>query len=209
MDAVNWSDVYLTCFIVGFALSAFSFLLGGVHGHGVGGHHVHPIGSRGIRVGGAGHVDARGTAVSPFNLVTLAAFLAWFGGMGYLLTRYASLWLVFGLIIATFSGIAGAGVVFLFLTRVLIAPDENLDAADFQMTGVLGRLSSPIREGGVGELIYSQAGTRRACGARSEDGRPIEAGTEVVVTRYEHGIAFVRRWTEIAGDELSAYPSAR
>ena len=38
------------------------------------------------------------------------------------------------------------------------------------MIGVLGRLSSPIRPGGTGEMIYSQEGTRRVAGARSEDG---------------------------------------
>ena len=69
------------------------------------------------------------------------------------------------------------------------------------MVGVLGRLSMPIREGGTGELIYSQAGTRRVCGARSEDGAAISKGTEVVVTRYEQGIAYVRRWSELSGEE--------
>ena len=67
--------------------------------------------------------------------------------------------------------------------------------------GVLGRLSMPIREGGTGELIYSQAGTRRVCGARVEDGTAVLKGTEVVVTRYERGIAYVRPWSEMAGED--------
>jgi hypothetical protein len=66
---------------------------------------------------------------------------------------------------------------------------------------VLGRLSWPIREGGTGELIYSQAGTRRVCGARAEDNSVILKGTEVVVTRYERGIAYVRPWSEMAGED--------
>jgi hypothetical protein len=69
------------------------------------------------------------------------------------------------------------------------------------MTGVLGRLSVPIREGGTGELLYSQMGTRRVCGARSEDGSAIAKGSEVVVTRYEKGIAYVRLWSEMSGEE--------
>jgi hypothetical protein len=64
------------------------------------------------------------------------------------------------------------------------------------MVGVLGKLSSPIRAGGTGELIYSQEGTRRVAGARSEDGAAIPKGIEVVVTRYEKGIAYVRTWEE-------------
>jgi hypothetical protein len=65
---------------------------------------------------------------------------------------------------------------------------------------VLGKLAVPIREGGTGELIYSQMGTRRVCGARSETGTAILKGTEVVVTRYEKGIAYVRLWSELSGD---------
>ena len=95
----------------------------------------------------------------------------------------------------------GAAIIYLFLTRVLTSPDEELDPADFEMVGVLGRLYMPVREGGTGELIYSQAGTRRVCGARSEQGSAILKGTEVVVTRYEKGIAYVRPWSEMAGEE--------
>ncbi len=79
--------------------------------------------------------------------------------------------------------------------------EEFMDPADYEMVGVLGRLSLPIREGGTGELIYSQAGTRRTCGARSEKPRlQLREGTEVVVTRYEKGLAYVRPWEEMAGE---------
>jgi len=78
--------------------------------------------------------------------------------------------------------------------------EEFMDPADYEMVGVLGRLSLPIREGGTGELIYSQAGTRRTCGARSENEAAIARGTEVVVTRYEKGLAYVRPWEEMAGE---------
>jgi hypothetical protein len=57
-----------------------------------------------------------------------------------------------------------------------------------------------IREGGTGEIVYSQAGTRRSAGARSEEGAAIARGSEVVVTKYERGIAYVRPWEELAGD---------
>ena len=62
-------------------------------------------------------------------------------------------------------------------------------------------LSVSIREGGTGEIVYSQVGTRRVCGARSEDGSAIAKGTEVVVTRYEKGIAYVRLWSEMSGED--------
>jgi hypothetical protein len=68
------------------------------------------------------------------------------------------------------------------------------------MVGVLGRMSIPIRPGGTGELIYSQEGTRHVTGARSEDGIGIGKGAEVMVTRYEKGIAYVRPWEDPAGE---------
>jgi len=86
---------------------------------------------------------------------------------------------------------------------VLMAHETALDAADYDMVGVLGKLSIAIRKDGTGELIYSQQGTRRVAGARSEAGVAIAKGTEVVVTRYEKGIAYVRPWEEMAGDESS------
>jgi hypothetical protein len=50
-------------------------------------------------------------------------------------------------------------------------------------------------------MVYTQMGTRRVCGARSDDGTAIAKGTEVVVTRYEKGIAYVRLWSEMSGGE--------
>jgi len=67
---------------------------------------------------------------------------------------------------------------------------------DFQMVGAVGKINIAIRPGGTGEILYVQGGTRRSAGARSEDGKPLEKGAEVVVTRFEHGIAYVRLWEE-------------
>ena len=74
------------------------------------------------------------------------------------------------------SGLGGAAVVFWFLFKVLLKHDRDLDPADYEMVGVLGRLSSTVRENGTGEMIFSQNGVRRAASARSEDGRPIAQG---------------------------------
>lgn len=168
--------------------------------------HAGPHGHLGV-AHGTGQAERAATAhtleISPFNPTTFAAFLAWFGGTGYLLMRYSSIWSLMGLAFAMVSGIVGAAMVFLFLTKVLISRDENMDPSDYEMVGVLGKICSPIRQGGTGEIIYSQAGTRRTCGARSEDGQALPRGTEVVVTRYDKGIAYVRLWEEIAGEETA------
>jgi hypothetical protein len=46
--------------------------------------------------------------------------------------------------------------------------------------------------------VYLQAGVRRSTGARSQDGKALEKGAEVVIEKYENGIAFVRRWEEFS-----------
>ena len=226
----DWSDFYLICFAVGFCFSFFSFIFGSsrlgrlhlphFHGHGAphlpaghapmghapaaGGHAPTAAhGPAGAHAPGA-HSAPRSSGVSPFNPPSLAAFLAWFGGTGYLLTRFSSLWVGLGLALSVLSGLVGGGIIFLFLSRVLISEDENMDPADYEMVGVLGRLSVSIREGGTGEVIYSQVGTRRVCGARSEDGSAIAKGTEVVVERYDKGIAYVRPWSEMSGEDETA-----
>jgi len=46
-------------------------------------------------------------------------------------------------------------------------------------------------------MIFVQQGRRSALPIRSEGGNPIPRGREVVVTRYEQGIAYVREWEEL------------
>ena len=92
---------------------------------------------------------------------------------------------------------------FWFFAKLMTSPGESLDAADYEMQGVLGRVSMTIRKGGTGEIIFVQQGSRRCCGARNENGTSIAKGEEVVVTSYERGIAYVRRWEELAGENTS------
>jgi hypothetical protein len=209
--SMTWADFYLICFAVGFCFSFFSFVLGSPRGHFHFPHAHGHVGGADFHTGdaSAGHgtdADAKGGRgggghVSPLNPPTVAAFLAWFGGTGYLLTRYSTVQVGLGLLASVASGLVGGGIIFVFLTKVLMSDEENMDAADYEMVGVLGRVSSSIREGGTGEIVYSQMGTRRVCGARGEDNSAISKGTEVVVTRYEKGLAYVRLWSDMSGGE--------
>jgi hypothetical protein len=234
---MTWATFYLICFVVGFALSFFALLGGAGHHGGTGKFHLPHWGHTGVHHGGIGpgtvghvahaphighgaHVAHGGTAaghgsgmkgsahVSPFDFSTITAFLAWFGGTGYLLTRYSGLWTVLALGVAILGGLAGAAIVFWFLVKVLLAHETILDPSDFDMIGVLARVNSRIRPGGTGEIVFSQAGVRRPSGARSEDGLAIPKGQEVVVTRYEKGIAYVRRWDDVTKDEISGTTEA-
>ena len=171
---MTWTEFFLICFAVGLMFSVVSLLAGNLHLHWP--HfHVHV----GVRVGRGG--------AGPVNIGTIAAFLAWFGGTGYLLSRYSSMWIVLALGAAVLFGLIGASIVFLFLAGVLTRHDEVLDPADYDMVGVLGTVSSGIRESGTGEVTFSQAGSRRATAARSDSGRSTDSrrAPKVVVTRYD------------------------
>jgi membrane protein implicated in regulation of membrane protease activity len=185
---MSWESFYLAAFLIGFLLSALSVFGGAMHLPHFHGHaHGHGGGGKG--------------GVSPLNFGTFAAFLCWFGGIGYLLERYATIWASLALLIAVMSGLGGAAIIFWFLWK-LNKHEQPLDPADYDMIGVLGKVASPIRKGGTGELIYSRAGSRRCAAARSEDGMEIPRDTEVVVTRFEKGIVYVRRWDDLNGEKI-------
>jgi hypothetical protein len=196
---MTWAIFYFVCFLVGVTLSVLSFLGGTWHLPHV---HLH-VPHMDVAHGGhlptpQGHV-ATGSEMPFFNFATLTAFLAWFGGTGYLLTRYSTLVVTLVLVVSIALGLVGASIVFVFIAKVLLKHSRELDPADYERVGVLGRVSSPIRAGGTGEIIFSQEGTRHTCGARSENGEALTRETEVIITRYEKGIAYVRRWDEMAG----------
>jgi hypothetical protein len=197
---MTWSDFYLLCFLVGFSLSVLAFLAGAVHIHLPAkwpfpfhlGHHW-----------GGGHAGTHGSLkagahISWFNASTTMAFLAWFGGTGYLLTRHSHLWALVSLAIAMVAGLFAGWVVFRFMVKLMQTEDAPMSSEDRRVEGALGTISMAIRENGTGEIIFSLGETRRCAGARSGDGRPIEKGAEVVIERYEKGIAYVKKWEEFS-----------
>ena len=189
------SSLFLGCFSFGLLFTVASFLLGAfgsgdhLHLHGA---HV-DAGSAEHGNGGAGHWH-----VSPFNLSTISAFLAWFGGAGYLLTRYSSFTALAVTLIATVVGVAGGLIVFLALARYLLPRLTVLEPGDFELQGVVARVTSTIQPGGTGEIVYSLGGTRHSDGARSTTSEALERGAEVVILRMEKGIAYVERWAKFA-----------
>lgn len=193
---MNWELFYLICFVVGFAFTTLSFVTGTLNLH------LHLPGHAHFHLGGHAHGGgAKGGhgALMFFNPMVIAVFLTWFGGTGYLLVHLRHIWVFAGLLISSAAGFVGAGIVLVFVARVLMAHDYTMDQADYEMTGVLGRVSGTIRQGGTGEIIFEQDGARKACAARSESKEEVARGEEVVVTRYEGGVAYVRRWNELAG----------
>ncbi|WP_158750494.1 hypothetical protein [Acidobacterium sp. S8] len=189
---MTWEGFYLFCFALGLCLSAIAFVGGFSHFH-IG--HIH------LHAGHTGHAHGGNTnTMSPINGFTLVIFLCWFGGAGYLLERYGGFLVPVVLLLSTIAGIAGASALFWFMARVLAPHEHALTAEETATIGMIGRVSGVIRGHGTGEILFSQNGSRRFAAARSENGLPIGRDVEVVVMRYEQGIAWVRRWDEVVGD---------
>jgi membrane protein implicated in regulation of membrane protease activity len=192
---MSWSDFYLLCFLIGFSLSVISFLAGAVHlhlpfkmhfpGHGHGIHHPH-----------AGAAGKGGSHLSWFNASTVMAFLAWFGGTGYILTKKSHLVAFMSLSIAILSGLLAGWLVFRFMSRLLKDGTGEMNDWDYRHEGSVGTVSITLNSHCTGEVIFEQNGVRRSTGARSDDDTLIEKGTEVVISRYEKGIAYVKKWDE-------------
>ncbi len=213
------SAVFLGCFVFGFVAVLGSLLLGGAHGIHLGAHHLGmdvghghlgALHGHGAAAGGHGghmapsggdaaHDNAEG--MFPLNPTTVLTFLTWFGGAGFILRNYYGVMAVASLIVAGLVGLVGAGAVFVFLLKVLLPNQTVMREADYDPVGSVGRVTVAIRDGGVGEVVYSRGGTRRGAGARSLDGRALEQGTEVVIAKYDRGLAYVQPWTEFVSPE--------
>lgn len=189
---MSWEFFYQVCFGVGLFLSILSFAggLGHFHLDHLHAHHLHLGRTHGARAG----------ATSPFNMFTAMAFLCWFGGAGYLLSRYRFSIVPVIFLLALTTGLAGAALIFAFLVKVLLPHERVLLPEDTEMRGVIGRVSSTLRPNGTGEILFSLNGTRRSAAARAESGVAISRDAQVLVVRYEHGIAWVRPFTDL--DEL-------
>jgi membrane-bound ClpP family serine protease len=189
---MTWELFYLACFILGLVLCVLSLFTGG-HTHGG---HLHFGSHSHVHLPRGAHSHAS-NGVSPFNGFTITAFLCWFGGVGYLLRAHSGFFASVVLLIATLSGFAGGALIFWFLASVLLPRERALTAEETEITGVVGRVTGPLQPDRTGEIIYTQLGARRSVPARSEDGTAIERDAEVVVLRYERGIAYVKPWHDM------------
>jgi membrane protein implicated in regulation of membrane protease activity len=196
------TSFFVGCFAFGLLFTVATFVLGAfgssdAHGagHGVLGSLTGSHASSHASAHANGHGENH---VSPFSLSTLSAFLTWFGGAGYLLTRYSPLATLGVLLTALALGAIGGALFFTAVARYIVPRLTVMDPEEFRVQGVAARVTSTIQAGGIGEIVYTLGGTRHADGARSESSQPIERGTQVVILRMEKGIAYVEPWATFA-----------
>ncbi len=132
------------------------------------------------------------------NVSIILAFIAWFGGIGYLARNGAGWTAAVSIVVAIAGGLVGAYLIYQMFARVIRpAGRTELDPRDFELAGKLARVTSSIRPGGVGEIVYEQSGARMVRAARASTGAAIPRGTEVVVLRADHGVGIVAPWDEL------------
>ncbi len=141
------------------------------------------------------------------NFSAILAFIAWFGGVGYLASSGAGWTAAVSIVVAIIGGLVGAYIIYQVFQRFIRpAGRMELDPRDYEMTGKLARVTSSIRPGGVGEIVYEQSGARMVRAARSSSGTAIPRGTEVIVLSAERGVGSVAPWSELYGDQLLLEP---
>jgi hypothetical protein len=188
--------ILLGSFLFGLVFSTLTLIVGaadvgvGHFGHSEFGHGGH-----------AGGHDA--DHVAPLSVATVLAFLTWFGGAGYFFRNGVAWSLWASLLGAIVLGFVGGGLIYQLLT-VVRRGERVLDPEQERIVGSLGRITSSIREGGTGEITYELRGVRQVSAARSESGAAIDRGDEVVVLRYERGIAFVAPFAELYEEQPAA-----
>ncbi len=207
------ADSFLAVFIIGLSLAVVAFLTGMAgHSFGRGGHFSHSghlghgaHGGHGAHAGRGVGSHASGRGVPPVNFGTVTAFMTWFGGIGFLLSTYSHMVTLATVGIAVSGGVAGAGIIFLFMAKVLAPDTIPMDPADYYLPGTLGRVTVTIPPGGTGEIVYAHGGTRKTLAARGAEEQGIAKGTEVVALRYEQGVAFVRPWEQMAEGRVGGW----
>jgi membrane protein implicated in regulation of membrane protease activity len=174
-----WTGIYLTLFAFGLIFTVASLFLNT-------GDDLPDLNLDGDASDGGG-----ASGPSPLSLSTAMIFVTWFGATGYIARTWGGLAVPLTFLLAALIGFIGAALVYLFLAKVLWRGQTQLRPADYAVEGTIATVTSSIRAGGTGEIVYSLAGSKRVDGARSVDGSAIANGAEVSIVRYEGGLAYV------------------
>lgn len=225
------TEIYLGIFFTGFLFSGISFFMGAAHsiglhlpftGHGTDGFHgFHGVHaghsvqvSHGLHTGHSVHGSPTGTrsaklgepggdkeGVSPFNAMTIAAFLTWFGGAGALLHYYLRIPAIPDDLVSTLFGVFGGGIVFLGMGKLYAIGDQPMDPSLSEKAGNIAKVSAKIPAQGVGEISYEKDGSPFVSAAKSIDLEEIAKGAQVVILKSEKGMCYVQPYEKFMTEE--------
>jgi hypothetical protein len=166
---------------------------------------AHAHGVTGGEISASGWQSITAILNNGLNLYGLLIFLFVFGLFGYVLHNLTNVGAVASVLIPLLIGVASGIALGNFLTRFFrTSPESLLDSESSRLEGHLGKVSMAIREGGVGEVIFTaKGGGRQSISARSADGQPIPDGAEIVILGYQDGVARVQTWDSFLLDSRS------
>jgi membrane protein implicated in regulation of membrane protease activity len=144
----------------------------------------------------AAHITLLGALEQMVNLYGILVFLLIFGVLGYLLHNFGALPVAATLLLTLVVSLVCSGATSMLLARLfLLDTPRSLTRDGSRLAGRLAEVSMAVRGGGIGEVIYQgETGGRHSVGARSSNGEPITAGTQVVILDYADGIARIEPW---------------
>lgn len=183
-------------FLFGILFTLGSLLLGFVDLGGDADHGMDHGADHGGDANGADH----GHVFELFNVSSILAFITWFSGATYVARNGFGWVLGLAIVLGLVFGLAGAWAISWFLYKFLRANSPELNPADWDEIGQIGRVSGTILPSGVGEILVERHGSRHAFPARTADGERIEKDVEVVIMSVDRGVVTVKRWAELMNE---------
>ena len=177
--------IYLVCFFVGFGFALLSALLSGVFS---GGAEAHV---------GAGH-DIHATAGDSVHFpllspVTIAMFIASFGGAGYVYKNALQLPPIAHISLAVATAVALAFAVAWILWKLFQITQGSSEAQVFELIGIEAEVTTAIPAEGLGEIAYTAKQAHYSAPARTTDGKALGPHTPVKIVKILGGTYVVEK----------------
>lgn len=132
------------------------------------------------------------------NLPVFGVALIAFGAIGHLLSRYATFNMPTRVLVAAALGAAAYGGMTLLLAKwALKAPLEDPHELQELIQGHIAMVVQAIGADTPGRIEYTLNGHHHSVEARSLNGTPIPAGTEVVIDQQHGDVAQVEPWASV------------
>lgn len=132
------------------------------------------------------------------NLPALAAFMVVFGAVGYLVFRNSTLGSLPITAIASVSGVAGwLGMTFLMAKWALRPGDPNAHEEAEAIQGQPAEVVKPISSSSLGSIRYQKNGRDHESPARGITAVNLPSGADVIIDRFDNGVAVVEDWASV------------
>lgn len=179
--------VYLSSFFLGLGFTLISALLSGVFSSG--GEGIGNVDAHGAHAGDGGSLHL----LPFFNPMTIAIFIATFGGTGIIFKKYLAWPALVHVPVAGACALVLAVATFYLFFRVLGGTETSSVSKAEDAIGLDAEVLTTIPGDAVGEVAYTLHDSRIQMPARSADGKTIPAHSLVKIVRFVGGTVYVDR----------------